>query len=200
MTLPPQILARPSVQWSLAGVTAAVLGISSWLTIPFWPVPLTLQTLVLFTAALLFGHRISVLTVLLYWALGIIGVPVFAGGASGFGTFLGPTGGFLLGFLPASLITALIGRNVTPSRITPYQRRLTYLKALILGHIALYGLGVTWLGVWLNFNWTSALLFGVLLFLPGDILKGIATLILVPRLVQILAISDTTSENTPSET
>ncbi len=90
-------------------IGAALLTLSAWIAIPF-PIPLTMQSFMLFFLLLLF-RRQAVLSLFLYLLLGFLGLPVFAGFVGGFGLLLSPTGGFLLGFLPASLLFLLFSRR-----------------------------------------------------------------------------------------
>lgn len=82
-----------------AGVTAALLAVSAWISLAIGPVPFTLQTMVLSLIPAALNRRTAVLAVGCYLLLGAIGLPVFAGFGSGLGTLAGPTGGFLWGFL-----------------------------------------------------------------------------------------------------
>lgn len=144
----------------IAGV--AVLAISAQLKVPFYPVPITLQTLAVMLIGFTFGTRLGSCTVLTYLALGAIGAPVFAGGA-GLAYMSGPTGGYLFGFLVA---VYLIGYFTEQG----YGR--TFISTLLLalsGTIVFYLFGVTWLTTILGFE--KAIKFGLLPFLYGDVLK-----------------------------
>ena len=143
-----------------AGV--AVLAISAHIKVPFYPVPITMQTLVVMLIGFTYGIRLGSSTVLVYLALGAIGAPVFAGGA-GLTYMSGPTGGYLFGFLVA---VYLIGYFTEQG----YGR--TFISTLflaLLGTIVFYLFGVAWLTTILGFE--KAIKFGLLPFLYGDILK-----------------------------
>ncbi|MHA1712525.1 MAG: biotin transporter BioY [Candidatus Ranarchaeia archaeon] len=174
-------ITRRSVRWSLAAVCACLLAVSSWFVVPFWPVPITFQTVLLFTVALSLGSNVGLGMVVVYWGLGIMGLPVFAGGTAGFHRFLGPTGGYLMGFLPAVLVSAYFGRLRQTDAATK-RSILVYARGLFLGHFALYLCGLTWLWLWLGFNWIATIVSGLLLFIPGDIVKGAVILILVTQI------------------
>ena len=88
------------------GLFTAVLVICSWLSIPA-TVPFTLQTLAIFLSAGLLGTRKSVAVVIVYLLLGAAGVPVFSGFRGGIGAILGPTGGYMIGFIPAVIIVGV---------------------------------------------------------------------------------------------
>jgi biotin transport system substrate-specific component len=150
---------------------SAFVALSARVAIPWWPVPMTLQPLaVLFTGAVL-GSRRGVLALLLYLAEGAVGLPVFAGGA-GVAYMLGPTGGYLVSYpVVAGLVGWLAERG--------WDRRLVWTAAaMTLGLIVIYAFGVAWLAGLLG-DLEIALVQGMLIFIPGDLIKiAIATLAL----------------------
>ena len=144
----------------IAGVL--VLTISAQLKVPFYPVPITMQTLVVMLIGFTFGARLGSSTVLVYLASGAIGAPVFAGGA-GLAYMSGPTGGYLFGFLVAVFLIGFFTEQ-------GYGR--TFISTLLLalaGTIVFYLFGVAWLTTILGFE--KAIKFGLLPFLYGDVLK-----------------------------
>ncbi len=143
---------------------SAFVGLTAQVAIPLWPVPLTLTTLgVLFTGAAL-GSKRGALALLLYLAEGAVGLPVFAGGASGVAYALGPTGGYLVGFVVAAGIVGLLAERGWDRR--PIWTAL----AMVVGNLIIYVLGVTWLAVFLGDPGT-ALVQGMLIFVIGDLVK-----------------------------
>ena len=107
--------AHPVVLWVilrvalvLAGV--GVLTVSAWLSVPFYPVPLTMQTLAVLLVGGLLGPRLGASAVAGYLAVGLMGAPVFHNGLGGVAVFGGPTGGYLVGFLPAAFLMGLAVR------------------------------------------------------------------------------------------
>lgn len=144
------------------GAFSAFLAAGSWISIPFIPVPITLQTLFLFIAAGVMG-RYAVAPVALYLVMGALNFPVFHGGTAGIGVFLGPTGGYLLGFLPAALLSG-IGFE--------HSSRIARCGGMAVGLISLYGCGVAWLWFSSGLTLATALLLGAAPFIPGDILKS----------------------------
>jgi biotin transport system substrate-specific component len=167
-TLVDVLLPRQQRSWLLDAVLvvlfSAFVGLTAQVEIPLWPVPLTLQTLgVLFTGAVLGGRR-GTLALLLYLAEGVVGLPVFAGGASGVAQLLGPTGGYLVGFVVAAGVVGCLAER-------GWDRRLVWtVLAMLVGNLAIYTLGVTWLAIFLG-DPQSALVKGVLIFIPGDLIK-----------------------------
>ena len=143
---------------------SAFVALTAQVEIPLWPVPLTLQTLgVLFTGAVL-GSQRGALALLLYLTEGALGLPVFAGGASGVGYMLGPTGGYLVGFVVAAGAVGWLAQR-------GWDRRLVWAAvAMVIGNVIIYVCGVAWLTVFLGDLW-GALVKGMLLFVVGDLIK-----------------------------
>jgi len=161
---------RPIVHASLF---AALTAVGAYLSIPIGPVPIVLQNMVVFLAGLLLGARWGAAAVGLYLLAGACGLPVFAGGTGGIGRFAGPTGGFLVGHLPAVALIGLIARRHRGS-----MRR--DVAAMLAGAAALYACGVSWLAVVTGLPFGQAVAAGLLPFLPGDLLK-IAAAALIAR-------------------
>jgi biotin transport system substrate-specific component len=167
-TLVDVLSPRQQRSWLLGAVLvvlfSAFVALTAQVEIPLWPVPLTLQTLgVLFTGAVL-GSRRGVVALLLYLTEGALGLPVFAGGASGVGYMLGPTGGYLVGFLVAAGVVGWLAQR-------GWDRRLLWAAvAMVIGNGVIYVCGVAWLAVFLGDLW-GALFKGLLLFLIGDLIK-----------------------------
>ena len=84
-------------------LSAAVIAVCAWITVPF-TVPFTMQTFAVFLAVLLFGSARGMLSILLYIALGAVGLPVFSSFGGGIGVLIGPTGGYIIGVLAAGLV------------------------------------------------------------------------------------------------
>ena len=146
----------------LALVGSGLLVLSAKIQVPFWPVPLTMQTFAVLVIGILYGWRLGAATVVLYLAEGAAGLPVFAGGG-GIGYFAGPTAGYLFGFVIAA---ALVGRLAERG----WDRRiLTTAAAMLLGNLAIYVPGLLWLGTVVGYGKVFAV--GMLPFLPGDALK-----------------------------
>ena len=96
-----------------AALVAALIAASALITVPLGPVPVTLQVLAIAVAALVLSPAEAFASVALYLVLGAFGAPVFSGGGAGFGVVVGPTGGFLLGFLAGTPAAALVRRALT---------------------------------------------------------------------------------------
>jgi biotin transport system substrate-specific component len=115
-----------------------------------------------------------VLPVGLYVLLGALGVPVFHNGITGIGVLLGPTGGFLIGFIAAALFTGLAYE---------YQSKYVRIAGLAAGTLVIYGCGVTWLMISLGMTLVPAVVAGAVPFIPGDAIKAGAAYIIGKQLV-----------------
>lgn len=93
---------------AFCGLAIALLAVSAWVTVPFGPVPFTLQTMVLVFIVALFPPREALISVFGYLALGAAGVPVFSGMKGGLAAIVGPTGGFLVGFGLGAFLAVLL--------------------------------------------------------------------------------------------
>ncbi len=138
---------------------------------------------VLLVGALL-GRRRGSLAVLVYIAEGMAGLPVFApGGAVGPARLLGPTGGYLVGFVAAAYLVGLLAERGWDRRVS------TTAAAMALGNLVIYTVGVLWLTVFVG-SLSAALAAGVLPFIPGDLVKIAAAALLLPAGWKVLGWSN----------
>ena len=121
-----------------------------------------------------------------YLLAGACGLPVFAGGMGGIGRFFGPTGGFLLGYLPAVFV---IGALVSGKKALFWRDVL----AMILGSVVLYACGLSWLKWMLGFDWGKAMAIGMFPFLLGDAFKIVAAAAMAKSLRPVLMIKRPTA-------
>ncbi len=159
----------------LAVMGSLALWLSAKIQVPFYPVPITMQTFVVLVVGMAFGWRLGATTVLIYLAEGMVGLPVFAGTPErgiGLAYMVGPTGGYLLGFLFAAAVVGWLGERGWDRRIA------TTLAAMVLGTTIIYVPGLIWLGM--TIGWDKPVLeLGLWPFLLGDALKiGLAALAL----------------------
>lgn len=163
----------------LMSVAVALLGSLAQIRFPLWPVPITMQTFGIFTIAFFFGARKGTLTMLLYLLIGVAGIGVFSGGKSGIQTLLGPTGGYLIGFVFAVLILGILiekgwGRNL-PS----------ILVCMLLAEILIYIPGL--IGLAYSFpdsTFNEILTMGFIPFIVGDGIKALFAALIFPYLWQ----------------
>jgi len=163
----------------LCALFAALTGAGGLIAIPlpFTPVPITLQIFFTFLAGALLGKYLGALSQLIYLLLGVVGLPVFAKGSSGIGALLGPSGGYLVGFIPAAfLVGFLVERRENP----PFE---LICLAMVAGLVAIYLPGVGWLMWVARLNLAKALFLGVLPFLPGDAVKIVVGALIVKRAI-----------------
>ncbi|WP_286182128.1 biotin transporter BioY [Desulfovibrio sp. Huiquan2017] len=158
---------------------AALIGAGAYLIVPIGPVPVSMQPFFIFLAGYLLGPRHAAMAMALYLLAGFIGLPVFAGGKSGLGYLLGPTGGYLVGFLGTGFICGL-GR--TRAGELPWTRGLL---AGLAGVGLVYATGAIWLKYVLALSWAKAMVAGVLPFIPWDILKVVVALACARHMVRL---------------
>lgn len=150
----------------MAALTAvgAVISIP---VLPFSPVPISLQTLFVVLAGLILGPRGGAAAMALYLAAGCLGLPVFTGGKAGLAAFLGPTGGFLLAFIPGAIISGLAGG-------LPVKSFGLLLLASAASTCIILALGALQLAAVMDISLGKAVAFGVTPFLPGAVVKSLA--------------------------
>jgi len=160
-----------SIGISFAGSLLLALLARLSIPVPFSPVPITGQTFgVLFLGGLL-GSRLASLSVIFYILEGIMGLPVFAAGSLGVLYLLGPTGGYILGFIPATYIVGYITDNGWNKNL------ITILISMIVGTSIVFVFGVSWLSF--SAGLTTAITIGLLPYIPGALIKiSLATLLI----------------------
>ena len=162
-----------------AALMAALMAAGAYLAIPVGPVPIVLQNMFVFLAGLLLGSRWGLASVAVYLLTGAAGLPVFAGGMGGIGRIIGPTGGYLVGYLPAVFIIGFLSEK-GPARMG---RDVT---AMICGTVVLYACGVSWLKILTGMTWSKTLAAGMYPFLVGDALKIASAAVIAKALRPII--------------
>lgn len=147
--------------------------------IPISPVPITLTNLVILISACLLGWKFAAISCLLYLLLGVAGLPVFSAYGFGIGKLIGPTGGYLVGFLPLAIGAGLIFEHVSHPLV-----QVILLAAATL--FLLYLPGTIWLAFQAGLSFPEALMMGVIPYIPGDLVKIILSVVLGPTLVHSL--------------
>ncbi|MCQ1534115.1 biotin transporter BioY [Methanosarcina sp. KYL-1] len=153
-----------------ASLFAALTAAGAYIEIPmpFSPVPITLQVFFVLLAGSMLKSKWGSLSMLVYMLLGIAGLPVFSGGSSGLGVVLGPTGGYIFGFILAAY---LIGRLSEIAEKKGKPGFLTNALNMGAGILVIYACGVAQLMFVAELGLKTALALGVLPFLPGEALK-----------------------------
>jgi len=160
-----------------AALFAAIIMVLGFISfpLPFSPVPVTGQTLGIMLAGSILTVRQVILSVSTFLFLGIVGVPVFAGGTGGLGIIVGPRGGYLIGFLIGAVVIALLrGKKKNILRLG--------LANIVGGIGVIYIFGVLWLSYVTELGLSKAFLVGALPYIPGDLFKVFAATILASRL------------------
>lgn len=165
---------------SLVALFAALTAVSAFIRIPLWPVPITLQTFFVILSGLVLGSSGGAMSQAIYIIVGLIGLPVFSGGG-GPSYLLQPSMGYLLGFIAAPVaVGAIIRRRVLTWKVV--------LPASLLGSLTIYAVGVPYLAAYLHLVLHKpeaigiAVKTGLLVFLPGDLVKCAMLTLIVPRI------------------
>ncbi len=156
---------------TLAG--SALITLCTQISLPLFPVPMTLQTFAVFLIGLTYGWRLGGITVALYLLEGALGLPVFSGGKGGMIVFMGPTAGYLVGFLLAATACGWFAER-------GFDRSyFKLLVALLVGNVLLYASGLLWLGTLIGWD-KPVLEYGLYPFIGGDLLKIAMAVLLLP--------------------
>ena len=159
--------------------TAVICAVAPFV-IPIGPIPLTLASLAVYIAAGTLGLRYGVISVMLYVALGAVGMPVFSNFEGGFYKIAGLTGGFIIGYIlcaaAAGAIIDALGNSL-----------LSYVLGMVAGTVLLYTCGVVWFMLQTGSPLAASLILCVVPFLPGDALKIVLACITAPKLREALS-------------
>lgn len=177
-------------QMAMVGVMAAVTCVLAPFSIPIGPVPISLTNFAVYMSLYVLGMKEGTLSYLIYLLLGLIGLPVFSGFTSGPEKLFGPTGGYLIGFIPMAVLSGIAidwfygakasggsnGKRPYPASKQAGANSGIVAKASCIGGMALgtiicYILGTAWLAYQANLGWKAALFAGVVPFVPGDLAK-----------------------------
>ncbi len=156
-----------------ASLFAALITAGAYIFIPIGPIPIVLQNMFVLLTGLLLGPRWGLASVGVYLLAGLCGLPVFAGGTGGIGRLFGPTGGYLIGYLPGVFLAGWISKKGNHQPVFD-------VLAMIAAMIAIYGLGVSWLQFMSGMSPGKSLAVGMVPFLPGDAVK-IAAAVAIAR-------------------
>ena len=149
-----------------------LLAVSAQFKIPLYPVPVTGQTLVVLLIGMTYGPRLGGITIAAYLFEGALGLPVFAGGAAGVAVLMGPTAGYLFGFLLAAIAMGYLAERGMGRTV------VSTIAAMVIGNCVIYLCGALWLANFIGFG--QAIAAGVLPFLYGDALKLVVAAGLMP--------------------
>lgn len=166
---------------------AALEAVTGFIAIPlpFSPIPIVLQNMMCVLTGLLMGPLWGTLSTFLFLALGAIGLPIFSGGSGGFARFLGPTGGFLYGYLIATLIAGLIVGQPKFDKKTPVWK---IILATVLAFVAMYIPGSIHFSLLLSKSFKETMALCVLPYLPFDAVKAVFCILIAIRLRKTMAL------------
>ena len=178
---------KPALYALMVGLGVVLIAVSAKIQVPFWPVPMTLQTLAIAGIAAAYGLRLGLATIIAYLAAGFAGMPVFALGAvAGPAYFVGPTTGFLAGFVIMTAVVGYVADRVRSESV------FALFGAMLIGDVIVFALGFAWLGfgfvtgsgatLGAEFAWTK----GVQPYLLADLVKLILAAAAVPAISKLL--------------
>ena len=162
-----------------ASLFAALTATGAYLWIPIGTVPIVLQNLFVLLSGILLGSRWGLVSISVYLLAGALGLPVFAGGQGGIGRLVGPTGGYLVGYVPAVFIVGAISEKTAP-------RAVCDVLAMVCGSVTVYLFGAAWLMVLTGMGLVKTLSVGVFPFIPGDAVKILAAVPIIRVLRPII--------------
>jgi biotin transport system substrate-specific component len=164
----------------LIALGTALLTLSAKINLPLPYVPMTLQTLVVLMIGAAYGARLGAATVMAYLAEGAIGLPVFAGPVGGLAPLIGPTAGYLFGFVAAAFVTGWLSER-------GWDRSVPRLfVAMGLGHIIILGCGFGWLAFAMKLGLEKAWLVGIAPFVAASVIKNALGALAVPAIRRAL--------------
>ncbi|MBE7185588.1 MAG: biotin transporter BioY [Methylobacterium mesophilicum] len=157
---------------ALFAAIIVVLGIVPPVTLGFIPVPITLQSMGVMLAGCIIGAKRGALAYVIFVALVAVGLPVLSGGRGGLAVLMGPTGGYVLGWILAAFVTGLIAERTVREEQGEWRQLGGFFLASVLGGIVvLYAVGMPWVTAVAGTPFSTVAL-GSLVFIPGDLLKA----------------------------
>ena len=162
-------------QIAVIGVMTAVICILAPFSLPIGPVPISFTNLAIYIALYVLGMKRGTISYLIYLLIGLVGVPVFSGFTGGPQKLFGPTGGYLIGFIPMAVIAGIV--------IDKCMKKWYFcLLAMIAGTCVCYLFGTAWLAFQANMTFKAALAAGVIPFIIEDLIKMVLALLIGPQI------------------
>lgn len=162
-------------QIAVIGVMTAVICILAPFSLPIGPVPISFTNLAIYIALYVLGMKRGTISYLIYLLIGLVGIPVFSGFTGGPQKLFGPTGGYLIGFIPMAVIAGIV--------IDKCMKKWYFcLLAMIAGTWVCYLFGTAWLAFQANMTFKAALAAGVIPFIIEDLIKMILALLIGPQI------------------
>lgn len=161
-------------QIAMIAVMTAVTCVLAPLSIPIGPVPISLTNLVIYFSLYLLGWKLGTLSYVIYLLIGLVGVPVFSGFTAGPAKLFGPTGGYLIGFIPMAIIAGIV--------IDKFSQRWIQILGMIVGTAICYAFGTAWFCIQAGYTVSAALAVCVIPFIPADLIKMVIAMIIGPEI------------------
>ncbi len=160
---------------------AALIAVSGFISIPIpgTPIPIVLQNMLAVLTGLMLGPVWGTLSTALFFVAGLLGLPIFSGGTGGISRLMGPTGGFLYGYVLATLATGMIAQRPVYGKKTSLLRLIL---ATVFGFVVMYIPGVIHFMLVMNKTFTQTLTLCVLPYIPGDLIKMVIAILLAAKL------------------
>ena len=165
----------------VGGSLLVALAAQVSIRLPFSPIPITGQTLAILFVGALLGSRRGTLSLIVYLLQGLFGLPVFASGASGLAYVMGPTGGYLVGFIAAAYMIGLLAERGWDRHV------MSTSLAMLIGNAVIYSFGLPWLSVYVG---KQAVALGLIPFVLGDVIKLALAAVALPfgwKLLKIIS-------------
>lgn len=172
----------------LCAFCCALTCILSMISIPIQPIPITMATVAVYISGVIMGPKYGAISQLLYLLLVLVGLPFTSKLIGGASVFLGPTAGFLVGYVPMALVIGLVYYYFNKKFESNFAKMLGLILGMILGTCVCYLFGLIWYMIYSSVDIYSAFVVCVLPFLIGDGIKIAFVAIFVPRLEKILKI------------
>lgn len=161
-------------QMALVAIMTALTCILAPFSLPIGPVPISLTNLVIYFSLYLLGWKLGTLSYVIYLLIGLVGVPVFSGFTAGPAKLFGPTGGYLIGFIPMAIIAGIV--------IDKFSQRWIQILGMIVGTAICYAFGTAWFCVQAGYTVSAALAVCVIPFIPADLIKMVIAMIIGPEI------------------
>lgn len=159
---------------ALVAIMTALTCILAPFSLPIGPVPISLTNLVIYFSLYLLGWKLGTLSYVIYLLIGLVGVPVFSGFTAGPAKLFGPTGGYLIGFIPMAIIAGIV--------IDKFSQRWIQILGMIVGTAICYAFGTAWFCIQAGYTVSAALAVCVIPFIPADLIKMVIAMIIGPEI------------------
>lgn len=159
---------------SVTALMTAVTCILAPFSVPIGPVPISLTNLAIYFSLYILDWKKGTLSYLLYLLIGLAGLPVFSGFTGGIGKLAGPTGGYIIGFIPMAVIAGIV--------IDKFHQRWIQIAGMIVGTVICYAFGTVWFCLQSGMEVYAALSVCVIPFIPGDLIKIAIAIMIAPEI------------------